>query len=480
MKGIWFFDDWMLERRDCLERVWGKPTFVKEIFTEFNPPGWDGYGGFITAFYDERLGCYVMYLINFPGRKSQNRTPGISAGEFQFRLQSDDPYNWPNPSYQPHPTLAWKGFRDVVVDQDGEPIWGHAIHTLSGTPLAERGYASAVLDVANHLTWGGFSDDGVQFVVDRSRPWFDPGSDIAGDFLWNQEASLYQFFVRPVYGDRRVAMSTTRDFRQFSRPITILQPDPLDRVGIELYDMPPRPYEDFYIGLLNTMATDRFEEVSLSTDWPQIKYFGRMETELTYSYNGFHWYRTAREPFIGVRAYGLQGGGSAYGKEMLRTEDNKLLFFVVADKGGHAARVDTKTPWPYGAGYRSPMLYEMRLDGFCSLKTWGHEGVLRTKVIIPKAGEMSLNVRTMAHTHVRVQMLDGMTAQPIPGYTWDEALPISGDHLFAAPRWVERSDISELVDRPVRIEIALREAELFAIRNECEAFYACEPLPTLW
>ena len=37
MKGIWFFDDWMLERRDCLERVWGKPSFVKEIFTEFAP-----------------------------------------------------------------------------------------------------------------------------------------------------------------------------------------------------------------------------------------------------------------------------------------------------------------------------------------------------------------------------------------------------------------------------------------------------------
>ena len=29
---------------------------VKEIFTEFYPPGWDGYGGYPTAFYDEKLG----------------------------------------------------------------------------------------------------------------------------------------------------------------------------------------------------------------------------------------------------------------------------------------------------------------------------------------------------------------------------------------------------------------------------------------
>ena len=101
-------------------------------------------------------------------------------------------------------------------------------------------------------------------------------------------------------------------------------------------------------------------------------------------------------------------------------------------------------------------------------------------MIIPKAGEISFKVRTIAHTEIRVQTLDGKTAQPISGYMWEEAMPISGDHLFAKPYWKERSDISELIDRPVRIEIKMREAELFAIRNECEAFHACEPLQTLW
>ena len=122
MNGIWFFDDWMLERRDCLERVWGKPTFVKEIFTTYPPAGWDGYGGFLTCFFDERLGRYVMYLINFPGRGAKNRTPGIAAGEFQFRLQSDDPCSWPTPSYDSSAALAWEGFEDVVIDQEGKPI----------------------------------------------------------------------------------------------------------------------------------------------------------------------------------------------------------------------------------------------------------------------------------------------------------------------------------------------------------------------
>ena len=78
-------------------------------------------------------------------------------------------------------------------------------------------------------------------------------------------------------------------------------------------------------------------------------------------------------------------------------------------------------------------------------------------------------------------MLDGMTAQPIPGYTWEGGGERSaGDHLYAVPRWREREDIGELVGRPVRVEIALREAELFAIRLACDVYNACEPLGSLW
>ncbi|MDE0198134.1 MAG: hypothetical protein OXK78_08060, partial [Caldilineaceae bacterium] len=77
-------------------------------------------------------------------------------------------------------------------------------------------------------------------------------------------------------------------------------------------------------------------------------------------------------------------------------------------------------------------------------------------------------------------MLDGVTAQPIPGYTWEEAVPVSGDHLYARPRWQEREDIGALVGRPVRVEVSMLEAELFAIRMKCDVFNACEVLGSLW
>jgi hypothetical protein len=89
-----------------------------------------------------------------------------------------------------------------------------------------------------------------------------------------------------------------------------------------------------------------------------------------------------------------------------------------------------------------------------------------------RSGSIRLNLQTAPHSAVRAQILDGQTAEPIPGYTWEEAVPINGDHLFAEPRWKERQDASELVGRPIRLELALTEAQIYAIRMECDPYVA--------
>ena len=105
---------------------------------------------------------------------------------------------------------------------------------------------------------------------------------------------------------------------------------------------------------------------------------------------------------------------------------------------------------------------------------------MRTKVIIPRDGEMRLNVRTMAHT-----------GNPRADAGWgdraaDSWLYVGGGvadqrrSSLRASALAERGTYAELVDRPVRVEIAMREAELFAIRLECDLYNACEPLGSLW
>jgi len=473
MKAMLFFDDWMVERRDCLERVWGKPKLVKEIFTDYHP-AMIGYSP-SSVFYDERLHKYVMYTGVFPlGRNPQ---------PLSVRLKSDDPYNWPNPVYDASVTPVWRGFLDEVVHEFGfilqskvPPLAGR-ITPLFGTPLAEHGYIVTFVPPSSgpegrEITLLGFSEDGLHFTLDWEHPWRDVRSDAWNGVVWNERAGFYQMFTRPACADRRITIVTTTDFVQFSPPLTVLQPDALDRIATEFYSMPTFPYEDMFVGMLWIFAPDTFEE-------RRIRMGGRRETQLAYSYNGVNWYRPVREPFIGIRDYGLPGGGDVSVSSIVRTEDNKLLLYAGSRTGEHNAYEDMQAAGMDTSGYFRPLLYEMRLDGFCSLKTWGRDGVLRTKTIIPQAGELSINVRTTAHTAVRVQMLDGETAQPIPGYTLEEAVPISGDQLFARPRWKERADISELIGKPVRIELAMREAEVFAIRLDCQMFIGGTPTETL-
>ena len=484
MKTIFFLDNWMIEKQVCLDRVWGKPRFVKEVFRDYHPHVL-GYGGYATVFWDERVGKYVMYAAVYP--------PEADPGTFAIRLESDDPTQWDDPRYDVATTPAWQGFERVVVDEKGKRFWPVYIHSLAGTPLADRGYLMSTFHPNRDRNQSvvGFSEDGLRFDIGQTHVWQQTKADTWCGWVWNEAGGFFQILTRPVHVDRRISVVTTQDMREFLPATTILQPDAFDPPGTEFYSMPGEPYEDIFIGQLHIFRTDLFEP-------GRIKMAGGMETHLTYSYNGLNWVRTPREPFLPLRDFGELGGGQLYGMEMLRTrsnrgkngsndggkdggesEEEKLLFFAHSSWGEHASYPDMQAAGFDTRGAFGLLLYEMRLDGFCSLRTKGKDGLLRTKTIIPQAGDLRLNLRTSKHTAVRVQILDGETGEPLPGYTLDEALPISGDHLFARPRWQDHADLSALVGKPIRIELMMREAELFAIRIDCYVYVGTEPTASL-
>lgn len=470
MKTIFFLDNWMIEQQICLDRVWGKPRFVKEIFRDYHPHVL-GYGGYATVFWDEQVGQYVMYAAVYP--------PEADPGTFAIRLESNDPTQWADPIYDVATTPAWQGFERVVVNEQGERFWPVYINSLAGTPLADRGYLMSTFHPVREMNQSiiGFSEDGLHFDIGQTQTWQQTKADTWCGWVWNQAGGFFQILTRPVHVDRRISVITTPDMETFSPTVTILQPDAFDPPGTEFYSMPVDPYEDLFIGQLHVFRTDLFEQ-------GRIKMAGCMETHLTYSYNGLNWYRTPREPFLPIRDFGELGGGQIYSMEMLRTHPNggegeKLLFFAHSSWGEHASYPDMQKAGFDTRGAFGMLLYEMRLDGFCSLRTKGKDGLLRTKTIIPQAGDLRLNLRTSRHTAVRVQILDGETGEAIPGYTLDEAIPISGDHLFARPRWQERQDLVELVGKPIRIEVRMREAELFAMRIECQVYVGTEPTVSL-
>ena len=471
MKTILFFDNWMLEQKIGLERVVGHPVFLKELFPD--RPSMINNWRPRAVFLDPRLGRYVLYLTFVPRDAPQ----GLRSA-FMMRLESDRPDQWETPIIDEDASPLWKGCPNVVMEKDtGQPLTGELVVTpLSGTSRADRGY---VMTYGNHQIDGrrhflAFSQDGLHFTVDRAHPFLQDYSDTWNGVVYDEHSQTYRIYGRLGLGDRRESVVITSDFEHFSEPRIIWQPDGNDPVLTEVYGLPTFRYEDLYVGFPQIYTPSPFEP-------RRIKVAGRVVPELGYSYNGLNWYRTDRMPFLPLRPLGEMGGGGIYLNGLVRGSDGRMLLYANASVGDHVYGQGLDKAGQDSSGTSGSLLYEVRQDAFCYLATSGREGRLRTRTIIPRSGDLSLSVRTAPHSMVRVQILqsghreivleggiDSMVPQtPVPGYAFEDCVPIVGDHLTAPVRWKEHADLSEFIDRPVRIEIQAVEAELFAIRLDC-------------
>ena len=84
--------------------------------------------------------------------------------------------------------------------------------------------------------------------------------------------------------------------------------------------------------------------------------------------------------------------------------------------------------------------------------------------MVPQGGDLTVNVRTAPSGHVKVAVLD-TTFDPLPNYTIDDAVPITGDELFGKVRRRERENLDELRGKSVILEVQVREGELYALRS---------------
>ena len=57
------------------------------------------------------------------------------------------------------------------------------------------------------------------------------------------------------------------------------------------------------------------------------------------------------------------------------------------------------------------------------------------------------------------------SGQPLPGFSLEEMDPVFGDQLDAPVGWKTGGDLSGLRGRPVRLRVALQDADLFAVRS---------------
>lgn len=457
-RALLFFDDQYLDRRDNLDRRLGQPKPVPE--GTYRDPDLDPSWGYPSVFADPESGRWrCLYQAQLP----RSFVPeGGRLRHVALLVESDDGVHWQAPDLtaaalagrvRPHQVLPLAGF--------GE--WGPCFFDARTDDPAERLKA-----FVSYRDPGGsnaplyVSADGRAWRRLPGRSWHPTGIDPAVSGFWNPVRDSYVIAARPSWGDRRIAVYETRDWHTFSAPEVAMRPDGEDTPAAQVYGMPVFPYAHLFIGFLWIYHTTPVVGGS--------KFIGgKVDCQLAYSYNGWHFQRCQRLPFLPHAAPGEPGYGCIYPSSLVvygspgATGSTPVIrIYSSASEGEHAQVLSEPQ-----RGEGSLLLHELRLDGFVYLEPPGGPGSLTTRPLYLRGDRLTINVQT-PHGRLRLQVTDP-DSRPLDGYTYEDCTGFTGDAHAWEPVWRGGRTIGALAGRVLRLEAELYNGRLYALRGDLQA-----------
>lgn len=462
-----FWDMWHFDRRHNLELCQGRPTWRPEATFVENV---DGLASWPTVYCDKDSGRWRML---YTARWSPY---SLMVAESDDGLQFK-PLSLPN------------------LKPEGTKLAAHHVFTLPGgscggvylDPIAEDGYPfkifchqrrkpvlqRALTDpkhrwhsiaqregdkpyLAEEMTL--VSRDGLRWEIRLDMNWglpdWHPEPPIFG--FYNHHLEKHMMTVRPGWGDRRVCIQSSKDFRSWSGPELLLQPDPNDNELLELYGMPVFPYAGHYVGLLWIFHCEASEATRGFN-----RFVGPLDCQLAYSYDGARFSRGMRRPFITINNPGEHGCGGIEPSCLVETE-KEIRIYSSGSKVQHGKNFPARK-----AGmkdFEALLLHTLRKDGFMYLRSRGSWASFITKPLVLFQGGLTMNAEA-PYGEIHYQLTD-VESKPIEGFAFEDCAPLkAGDSLDWRLAW-RNNQLDQLVGKVIRLEVKLRAARLYAFRGD--------------
>jgi hypothetical protein len=474
MTKLLFFDDTHLIEKVNLNRGIGQPEPVPE--GTFQDPNSGADFGYPIVFPNEQTGGWrMLYQALMPLDAPQRPRHFVPVV-----LDSDDGITWRIPDLTETLPIAERVLPNQVqpatLDRFGE--WGPCYYDhrapdpeqrIKGFVCKGHGPGTGIKD-----SWIVVSPDGLTWRDLNGKLWHPYGSDPAVCAFWNHYRDSYVLIVRPNNGDRRIAVMETPDWDRFSKVELALSADALDPDMAEIYGMPTFPYGDLFIGLVwlfQVTPTSRQHGKFLG---------GRINCQLAYSYDGWHFQRGLRDEFIGNLPPGQYGAGCIFPTSMIKADD-EIRFYSCATRMEHAI-------FEGGPATAAILLHRLRLDGFVYLETSGGSASLKTRALLVEGDNLSLHVQ-VPDGEVTIEITDADGKQ-IDGYTFDDCLPCRADDVAWSPMWRSGKRFGALKDQAVQLELRIQGGRLYAINGDFQKLTAKEgmrymrfgtpPDPKMW
>ncbi len=437
-----FFDDEPLSARENVIRRIGKPRRIEG--STYHDPNGNCTWGYPAVFRDpEGTGWMLVYGVNFnPASYTGGGLIGLARSPDGIHWQpATDASRVEIPARKaPHQIAAGLSRPGIFASgfELNEPVAGLKRYNL----LRHEGPSQGSL-------WT--SSDGVEWSQVEGCNWQNPNPDPPTFVCWNPVRKSFVMTTRPDYCVRQISLFETHDFRTFTPLEAALHTDSQDRSLTQIYGMPTFVYDNWFIGLPWMFDIAASERKSL----PHKYLGGKQYSQLAYSRDGWRWNRTLREPFIGNGEPGEADAGCLQPSSMVQLDDGSLRFYASTSRHEHGH-------CPPDDGYI--VAYELRRDGFVYLESDGGVGLVATRMLHWRGGELELNVQAPAGW-VRVQVTDPH-GTVLTGYSFEECEVLHADKPAWCPVWKDGKTMAALADQMIRVEIQLENARLYAVRGD--------------
>lgn len=245
-------------------------------------------------------------------------------------------------------------------------------------------------------------------------------------------------------GRRAIGRAETPDFREF----------PFSEVVIETSnDMPPS--DTFYLNCRTTIPGATDHHLMFPSRYIQSE--DKTAMDLYTSYDGKSWHLAPGSPLLQTSDFGEWDGGCVFVyPNLVERSDGSWVLPYRGDlfphkypRGKQASRWGMIT-WPRG---RLMALEARDLGGFT------------TPAFLAPGSRLKINALTSRVGEIRIEAAD-FHGKAIPGRTFEESVPITGDQYQTLVRWKGAEDLGVAAGEPVVLRFRMKKARIFGLDFE--------------
>ncbi|MDY0098584.1 MAG: hypothetical protein RBR81_05235 [Bacteroidales bacterium] len=419
---------------------------------KFDNP-WEGvFSGYSTILKDGNL--YRLYYRGIPTAGSDG-----SDNEVTCYAESSDGIEWNKPALN---LFEYSGTKNNnIVLAHARPVTHNFSPFIDTNPYRADKYKFKALGGLEEGLIPYGSADGVHWVKMAHDPVITGGEfDSQNVSFWSESEHQYICYLRKWKKEggkniRSVARSVSPDFHTWTQPVLM---DFGETPAEEIYTNQTSPYfraPHIYVAIAarffpgkQVISDDQAKRLNVNPSY----YHDCSDAVLMTSRGGNKYQRTFMEGFLrpGIGLGNWVSRTNYPALNVVQTGENEMSFYVNQD---------------YAQPTSHLRRYSLRIDGFCSLHAGYESGEMFTQQFRFTGNNLLINFSTSAAGYILFELLDN-NGKPIPGYSFNSCLPLTGNEISRQVEWQNNPQLSHLQGESISIHIRMKDADLYSIKFE--------------